>query len=213
MSVDARGAMGPGIVLGKRRGTNWARQRIRTPINRGSKEQAVKDRLTRGARAWGQLSGADRSGWETYAGTVTRINVFGDTYHVSGQCEFMACYAITVMLGTSSPTSAPVVSNLGAVAGLTVEWQVLYWRVSIAWDDEQALDWIEIFLSPIKSNGIMSSITGDLVIHQIASCPDDMPVHVDLPLEKKMIFRIRGLMDSGQWGVWTSGIIPPGYPV
>ena len=89
MSVDARGAFGPGVVFGKYCGTNVARTRIRTPIRRSAAEQGVKDRLTRGARAWGGLTDEQRSAWVVYAGTVDRVDVFGVIYHVTGQCEFM----------------------------------------------------------------------------------------------------------------------------
>lgn len=212
MSIDARGAMGPGVVLGKYRGTNTGRMRIRTPIRRSSKEQAVRNNLIMGATAWGLLSESERLGWNTYAKTIDRTNVFGQIYHATGQAEYLGNYTITRMLGKPAPGPAPEWPNPGNIEGLRIEWNEIVERVYTSWVAEQNIDNVELLFTPILSNGRMSTSTGELIIHDIRSIEIDHYSGPYLPGAKKVIFKIRGLMDSGQWGPWIKGIVPPGYP-
>jgi len=212
MAVDARGSFGPGVVFGKYRGTNVARERIRTPIRRTDSEQAARDRLARGARAWGDLTELQREEWAVYAETIDRIDPFGNIYHVTGQCEFMGDYAITMIVDEARPTGPPEWEPPGEIEGLRVSWNEQSERVWTSWTGEQEIEYVELFFTPLMLGGRMSTSSHMLTMHAVRGIGHDHYSGPYLPGAKKVIFKIRGLMSNGQRGPWARGLVPPGYP-
>lgn len=212
MSVDARGAFGPGIVLGKWGGTNYARKRIRTPQRMTPEEGVVKERLILGSRSWGALSQAQRDDWDTYAATITRYDSMGQAYSCPGVCEYICNYAITKMLGTAAPTDAPLIPNPGYVEGLGVAMGEPGYDVIVVFDQGQTIEWVEIFLTEIKGPGIMGRVQKTSVIHGLKPTTFKSWHGPYTGVNMKRQWRIRGLMESGQWGPWLTGIVPPTYP-
>lgn len=212
MSEDARGAFGPGAVFGKWRATNWVRERVMNPLRRSSREVAARNNLAMGAIAWGSLTGEQRQGWRDYAETITRYDVFGNPYNATGQCEFICNYCITREVGTAAPTAAPEVENPGYVEGLGLAMGLPNWDVIVVFTPNQYIEWVEIFLTAIKPGSFMSPVSNLSVIHGIKST-EFKSWHGPFTGDGyKRQWKVRGLMDSGQWGPWVQGIVPPTYP-
>ena len=211
-SVDVRGRFGPGVVFAKWRGTNWARRMLKTPTRRTLKAQLIKGFLSEGAYAWETLTDQQREDWNTYALGITRYDVFGNPYHVSGQNEFICNFSLTKQCDVPPPVEAPTDPAPGYVQGLKVVVGMPHWNFGVTWDQPSNVDFVQIFLTPILSYGTMVSDQGLAVIHAIQTTEQKDWMGPFTGDGYKRQWKIRGLMSSGQWGPWTTGISPPSYP-
>jgi len=205
MSVDARGAFGPGVVFGKYCGTNVARTRIRTPIRRSAAEQGVKDRLTRGARAWGGLTDEQRSAWVVYAGTVDRVDVFGVIYHVTGQCEFMGNYTIRKMTGEAIREDPPEDDKPPNVRNFHTLLYPAQNQLLFTWDWWNGNEeYVEIMLTGQRKKG-RGYYENQAVFRAFKKYPYIYYSHT-VPKGKGSIgYKVRYISCHGKWGPWQTG--------
>jgi len=207
MSVDARGAFGPGVVFGRYRGTNCARTRIRTPVRRSAAEQTVKNNMALGARAWADLTDLQRASWETYAGGVTRYNKMGDPYSVSGQCEFMGNYSIKKLIGDPPRLNSPTDTRPPGVIGFGIRAVLRANSIRMWWEWPTAgARCIEIFLS--KPRGwARKYYANQATLHIFKTYPDTFIVIAVARERSSYGYRVRYISEQGQGGPWTKGAI------
>jgi len=207
MSVDARGAFGPGVVFGKYCGTNVARTRIRTPIRRSAEEQLTKDLLAMSARAWGDLSEEKREAWNDYALTVTRTDSMGQSYHVTGICEFNGRYGLRVRMGLEPLEDPPV---LGACPGFySVEMTVSYYggaKLTPVWYPRPGDFFVEVMISGPKNNAEKFYANECSLRFFVSSVWAAYPYWIKLH-NKAFGWQIRGISIEGVQGPWWTGVI------
>lgn len=98
MMTDARGKLG-GQVFTKSREGATVRTKV-TPVNRRSPAQmAVRSALGALSRAWSYDPAVDREAWASAAESVTRNNIFGDSYSLTGKSYFQSANQNRAIVG------------------------------------------------------------------------------------------------------------------
>lgn len=96
--TDARGKLG-GQVFTKSREGATVRTKV-TPVNRRSPAQmAVRNALGALSRAWSYDPAVDREAWKSAAESVTRKNIFGDSYSLTGKSYFQSANQNRALIG------------------------------------------------------------------------------------------------------------------
>lgn len=119
--VGARGTLG-GITFSANKSGPYIKQWARSSTPRSALQQAQRITWATSAEQWQNLTGAQRTGWDTFASTTAppEVDAFGDDYRISGFAWYTRSTSLRaaggfVPLGTA-PVSynvhVPVVTNL-----------------------------------------------------------------------------------------------------
>lgn len=206
-SEDARGKFGTGVVFGKGQGTNWARELVATPVPLSLPEVITHNLLSQGARAWSGLAGSQRTAWDAYALTIDRIDVFGNTYHASGQNEYIACYSLALRAGGNQSGDSPAGSPPPVVAGfLASQLPEAPDVILLYWDEPGVPEWVEFLISKVKTYG-QASYRDEYFLHEFYDYDDFGAGFVVDNYQAKYSWKCRTVRANGQWGPWLEGIL------
>jgi hypothetical protein len=110
-----------GNVFSHNQGGMYMRARA-TPTNPNTEaQQAVRDGMRNAVFTWSNtLSDGQRDGWNTYAFNTPTFNRLGEATHKTGQQMFIRGYVPRAQAALGTPTTAPIVFNLGDFTPPTV---------------------------------------------------------------------------------------------
>ena len=151
-SMDARGRFGIGMVFSSWRGLSVGRA-FTVPRNpRSSRQLEIRGLMTSSSRAWSNLTDENRTGWEVYAGNMSRKNIFGQDVKASGFNEYIACFLLASEVGETpvsiAPTdSAPLTVTAGAITQGTADGEI-----DVDWTAGQA-GFVDVWITPALPAG------------------------------------------------------------
>jgi hypothetical protein len=104
---EIRGSSG-GTVFSRNRHGQYTRQRS-TPVNPRSEAQILaRSRFNFLATAWrDELTGAQRNGWDLYAGNTNWINGVGQQTHLTGQNHYIRSNGLALQCGQDTYDDPP----------------------------------------------------------------------------------------------------------
>jgi len=201
-SIDVRGRFGMGPVFSIWRSLNYARLFVIPTNPRSPRQLVIRAFLTSASRAWGALSGAQRAGWEAFAGLLSRKNVFGQDLKSSGINEYCALYVLASDLGQVPVSDAPVTDAPLLVTDAAITEGANSGEIDVDWTAGQGgfVDvWITGLLPPGRkaqeSDYVHSSYTLDATATVVTG---------GLVAGGKYGVRCRQVFLNGQTGPWLS---------
>lgn len=212
-SEDARGRFGSGVVFGKWRQTNWARKLFKTPQTGSFRSIEWRNHVTQASHEWRDLSPEQMEGWDDYALTITRTDVFGQEYHCTGFNEFLGLWILAKDMGEVPVEDAPETEPPPVLAGLfVIGAAVPPCYLGFHWDTPTVGKWVEIFIS--KEQKIGSTFReGELVIHYWVLGSLGMKITVLLDCQSVYSWKIRQVRANGQGGPFIEGWRQAGEPI
>lgn len=200
-SIDVRGRFGVGPVFSIWRGLNYARLLVIPDNPRSDRQLVIRGLLTTASRAWAALSDGERAGWEVYAQSLNRKNVFGQDLTTSGFNEYCSCFVLASDVGETPSDTAPTVAGPLLVTDGAIAQGAGSGQITATWSAGQGgfVDvWITALLpagrAPQESDYAHNSYTADATATKTIS---------GLTAGGKYSVRIRQVFASGQYGPWT----------
>lgn len=148
-----------------------------TPVNPNSTNQStVRSRLAANAAGWKMLSAAQRAGWGSLGGLISRTDSLGQTYTLNGFGAYVSVNNNLMAAGSATVSDAPAFAVpdspvVGAITLTAIAFTVAYTPTPLG-----AGVRVFAYASPQRSAG--RSFEGDLRLIQVSAAAAASPVNL-----------------------------------
>ena len=117
--VGGSGKLGGHVVTKNRQG--YAFRTKVTPINRKTSYQTIqRNSFGDASQAWRALSASQRTAWESFAGDISKSNIWGDKYQPTGKNAYALINLNIALTGGSAVSDPPLSTPATALTSFAV---------------------------------------------------------------------------------------------
>lgn len=142
-----------GVTSSRNRFGQYVRTRA-TPVNPNSTAQGlVRARLSANAAGWRALTGAQREGWDSLAGSMNRTDSLGQSYNLTGFMAYVSVNNNKALAGDAIVSDAPALVTPSTILTATITLTAAAFSVAFTPTPMPAATRLIVFASPQRSAG------------------------------------------------------------
>lgn len=148
-----------------------------TPVNPNSTAQGVvRARMSANAAAWRALTDAQREGWGSLGGMISRTDSLGQTYTLNGFQAYCSVNNVKALGGDALVSDAPAYVTPSALLTATITLTSSSFSIAYTPTPMPAATRLAVYCSPQRSAG--RSFEADLRFIQVTAAAAASPVNV-----------------------------------
>jgi hypothetical protein len=142
-----------GMTASRNRFGQYERSRA-IPVNPASTAQGVaRARLAANSAAWRAITAAQRAGWVTLGGQITRTDSLGQTYTLQGNQAYASVNNNRLMSTLAAVADAPAYATPEAMATVVVTLTAIAFSIAYTVTPMPADTYLAVYASPQRSAG------------------------------------------------------------